>query len=158
MRNIAKFRVILLSWFGSGLTKRAPGTVGSAAALPVAALIAWTWSPAALVLASGLAFLLGWATARAHLKGENTDKDPQWIVIDEVAGQWLALAVVPLHLVWYLAAFAVFRIFDIYKPWPVGWADRKISGALGIMLDDILAAMYAALLLYGLQLAWTYHS
>ncbi len=147
-------RVALLSWFGTGLVKRAPGTFGSAAAIPIAAVIVWAWGPLALLAASGLTFFLGWGLAGIHLKDENGEKDPQWIVLDEVAGQWLTLAVVPLHLAWYLSAFVLFRMFDIYKPWPVSWADQKLEGALGLMLDDVLAGVYAALSLFGLQFAW----
>jgi phosphatidylglycerophosphatase A len=147
-------RILLLSWFGSGLVKRAPGTLGSIGAIPPAALIAWFWSPSALVAASALVFFLGWGLSRAHLEGSTDHSDPQWIVIDEVAGQWLTLAAVPLNPIWYLTGFLLFRVFDIYKPWPVRWADKQIPSALGIMLDDVLAGLYAALSLLALQFVW----
>lgn len=73
--------------------------------------------------------------------------DPGEIVIDEVAGQWLALLSAPLTPLAYALVFLLFRIFDICKPWPVRWADRQVPGGLGIMLDDLLAAVYAALAL-----------
>ena len=72
-------------------------------------------------------------------------QDPGAIVIDEVAAQWLVLLPAPLDPLSYAAAFVLFRIFDIWKPWPVGWADRRVHGGLGIMLDDLLAAAYAVL-------------
>ena len=78
--------------------------------------------------------------------------DPGAVVIDEVAGQWLALIAIPLDPLLYLLAFLAFRLFDILKPWPVGWADREVKGGLGIMLDDALAADYAAAVLWGV--AW----
>ncbi|MCS5606589.1 MAG: phosphatidylglycerophosphatase A, partial [Alphaproteobacteria bacterium] len=64
------------------------------------------------------------------------------VVIDEVAGQLLVLIVAPLEPLYYFAGFLVFRLCDITKPWPASWADRKVSGGLGIMLDDVLAALY----------------
>ena len=64
-------------------------------------------------------------------------------MIDEVAGQWLTLSIVPVDLRWYFLAFILFRLADIYKPWPVSLIDRRMKNALGIMLDDIAAAIYA---------------
>ena len=66
-------------------------------------------------------------------------------MIDEVAAQWVVLLPAPLDPLPYAAAFLLFRIFDIWKPWPVGWADRRVHGGFGIMLDDLLAAVYAVL-------------
>jgi len=145
---------MLLSWFGAGLAKQAPGTLGSLAAIPFAALIAWFWSPSTLIAASALIFFIGWWLSWLHLENSSDDKDPQWIVVDEVAGQWLTLAAAPLQPTWYLLGFVFFRIFDIFKPWPVSWADKQIPSALGIMLDDVLAGLYAALSLLALQFAW----
>ena len=71
--------------------------------------------------------------------------DPGAIVIDEVAAQWLVLLPAPLDPMSYVTAFLLFRIFDIWKPWPAGWADHRVHGGLGIMLDDLLAAIYAAI-------------
>ena len=67
------------------------------------------------------------------------------VVIDEIAGQWLVLLPAPLDPLAYASAFVLFRAFDIWKPWPVRWADRRVRGGLGIMLDDLLAAVYAIL-------------
>jgi phosphatidylglycerophosphatase A len=73
--------------------------------------------------------------------------DPGFIVIDEVAAQWLTLLGVPLDWRWFAAAFLLFRLFDITKPWPARTIERRVAGGLGIMLDDVVAALYAVLLL-----------
>ena len=138
---------MFLSWFGLGLLGTAPGTLGSAGALFPAAIITWVWGQNQLLTAATVAFVVGWGLTAMHLRDMPGEKDPQWIVIDEVAAQWAVLAVVPLSPWWYLAGFALFRLFDITKPWPVSWADRKVPGALGIMLDDALAGLYAAIVL-----------
>ena len=134
--------------FGAGLSPVAPGTVGSVAALvPWLALreLAWPWYAAVLLLA----FALGtWASnvmiARLRIA------DPGCIVWDEFVGQWIAL--VPLLFVahdwrWVAAGFALFRLFDVWKPWPVSWADRRVKGGFGVMLDDVVAGGYAAIAL-----------
>lgn len=134
--------------FGSGLSPVAPGTVGSAVALlPWLALreLPWPWYFVTLALA----FVVGvWAAnvmvARLRLA------DPGAIVWDEFVGQWIALA--PLLWFahdwrWVVAGFVLFRLFDVWKPWPVSWADRAVKGGLGVMLDDVLAGAYAAIAL-----------
>ena len=73
------------------------------------------------------------------------------MVIDEVAGQWLVLVVVPPDLVLYAAGFVLFRIADIVKPWPASWIDRTVKGGLGVMLDDTAAALYAGVALYAIS-------
>lgn len=137
----------LCSCFGLGRLGRAPGTVGSAAAVVVGAGLALLAGPLALVPLALMVFALGWWACRHLPKAE---EDPGWVVIDEVAGQWLALAFAPLTPLGVLAAFALFRLFDIWKPWPVSWADQTLSGAASIMLDDLLAGGYAALILLGI--------
>jgi len=138
-------RRMVLSWFGCGLSPKAPGTVGSLGALPLGAVLHWTLGGGGMVYAAMVLFVIGWGICAAHLRDPAAEKDPQWIVIDEVAGQWLALATVPLHPAGFLLGFILFRVFDILKPWPVSWADRQVGGALGIMLDDLLAGLYAAI-------------
>ena len=69
--------------------------------------------------------------------------DPPEIVIDEVCAQWLVLALLPREVLAYILGFAAFRFVDIVKPWPAGWADRHLTGAFGVMVDDLLAAPYA---------------
>lgn len=138
---------ILATWFGAGKLPLAPGTWGSLAALPFAWGLAWLGGPGALL--AGAAVVLGvgiWASNRV-IQASGA-KDPGEIVIDEVAGQWLALAAAPLDPLAYAAGFALFRVFDIFKPWPAGWIDAKMGGGAGIMLDDIIAGAYAGVALY----------
>ena len=144
----------IATFFMVGHMRPAPGSWGALAALPVAwALLELGGVPlfAAALLA---ACLLGvWATER-ETRGK-ADHDPSEIVIDEVVGQWVALLPVALGAevagvsyltLWpgWVAAFVLFRLFDIWKPGPIGWADRQ-PGALGVMLDDVLAGLLAAL-------------
>lgn len=138
---------LIATWFGTGLLPKLPGTWGSLAAVPVAWVIHRDFGPAALAAAAALAFLAGW-WACERLRAAGAEGDPGVIVIDEVAGQWLALVVVPPDLLAYATGFALFRFFDIVKPWPVDWADEHIEGPLGIMVDDLLAGLYAAVGLY----------
>jgi phosphatidylglycerophosphatase A len=114
--------------------------------LPVAWAIVRTWGVPGLAAAVGLAFAVGWWAA-ATITKVCTTEDPGAIVIDEVAGQWLVLVAAPLDPLAYALALLLFRIFDIWKPWPVRWAERHVKGGLGIMLDDLLAAVYAVLVL-----------
>ena len=141
---------MFLSWFGLGLLGRAPGTLGSLGALPLAAALSLLGGPWLLFAAAVAVFGLGWRLSVLHLR-DVAGEDPQWIVIDEVAAQWAVLAVLPLSLPWYAAGFAAFRLFDIAKPWPVSWADRAVGGGLGVMLDDALAALYAIAVLLCLR-------
>lgn len=144
--------VLLATWYGSGLLPIIPGTWGSLAALPFAWALHTHLGWSGLVLATIAAFGVGiWAANGyvARLGGA----DPGPVVIDEVAGQWLTLVpaayLVPNtpDLLTYGVAFVLFRIADIFKPWPASWADKKVHGGLGIMLDDIFAALYAGLAL-----------
>ncbi len=147
--------LMFLTWFGAGFSFHAPGTMGSLNAIPMAALIAWLAGSNALALASFVPFGLGMFFTARYLRKEPGDLDPQWIVIDEVVGLWITLSVVPLNVIWYVIGFGLFRLADIYKPWPVIWADQNLPGAWGIMLDDVLAGLYAAGVLLGLQYLWT---
>lgn len=140
--------------FGSGLSPVAPGTAGSLAALlPWLALRELPW-PAYLGVVA-LVFVVGvWASnvAIARLR----IADPGAVVVDEFVGQWLALlplVVTPRTWPWTIAGFALFRLFDVWKPWPVSWADRRVKGGFGVMLDDVIAGLYAALVLAAALLA-----
>jgi phosphatidylglycerophosphatase A len=146
---------LLAFGFGAGLSPLAPGTVGSLLALPLWLLLFWLpWPLYAGVCV--LLFLAGcWLCgASARLLGVH---DHGGIVFDEVVGMLvtclpllpaLALTSGPGWL-WWLAAFALFRAFDILKPWPIRWIDRHVHGGLGIMLDDLLAGLAAAGVLWG---------
>ncbi|MGI9393009.1 MAG: phosphatidylglycerophosphatase A family protein [Boseongicola sp.] len=145
---------MLLSFFGTGYLRPAPGTWGSLAALPAAWLLHEMGGPYALVIAAGLIFGLGLRATTVEIQNAE-DHDPSWIVIDEVIGQWIAL--IPVSIGAYamgidalrlwpgiLAAFLLFRLFDVWKPWLVGRADAR-GDALGLMLDDVLAGVFAAI-------------
>ncbi|PKU25703.1 phosphatidylglycerophosphatase A [Telmatospirillum siberiense] len=144
---------LLSTWFGAGLLPKAPGTWGSLAALPFAWIISLNGGWPVLSIAILLVFLLGWwaADRTARVIGI---ADPGCIVIDEVAGQWLTLVAAPPDLLHYAIGFALFRLFDITKPWPANWADRRIKGGLGIMLDDVFAGLYGLIAMQLLALVW----
>lgn len=149
---------------GVGHIRPAPGTWGSLVALPWGWLLHVLGGFPLLLLGVIAAFLSGWWATIKMTKGAD-DHDPSEIVVDEVVGQWIAL--LPLsYAAWsmglnvltmwpgWIAAFALFRLFDILKPGPVGWADRR-NDALGVMLDDVIAGILAALGI--LVLAGLYH-
>lgn len=127
---------------GIGRIRPAPGTWGSLAAMPAMLL-----GPAGAAILACLVGVLGWVAVRSVLADRPAD-DPGWIVVDEAAGMLVALAALPAGAGWVgaVAAFLLFRAFDILKPWPVSWADG-LHGATGVMLDDILAGAIAAALL-----------
>ncbi len=141
MRGLAR---LVASGLGCGFAPRAPGTVGSLAALVVGAALllgpAWVLPVAALV-----ACVAGvWAIRAAGAAG-----DPGWVVIDEVAGMWITLlGVRQVSAVGLVAAFVVFRVLDITKLGPIGWADRR-HGAMWVLADDIIAGVIGAVLLWG---------
>jgi phosphatidylglycerophosphatase A len=138
----------IASGLGTGLSPLAPGTVGSAAAL-----VPYLWLrelPLAAYLAVVLTvFVLGVLVSRSLCR-RCAVEDPGFIVIDEFVGQWLALMLAPPGWIWIIVGFLLFRLFDVWKPWPVSWADRNVGGGLGVMLDDALAGVLAALVLAGL--------
>ncbi len=140
---------LVASGFGSGFCPVAPGTAGSLVALGIGAA-ALSVMPTTLPLAAVTA-LVGWWAISAS--GESA-RDPGWVVIDEFAGQFLAMAPLPSPSpAGLLLAFALFRLFDIWKPGPVGWADRRKTAA-GVMGDDVIAGGIAAVLLWGAGWAW----
>lgn len=141
----------LAVWFGAGLSPVAPGTMGSIAALPPGLLILWLAGPSGwlwLAIAAAVLFPVGvWAANRHDTATGGHDSSE--IVVDEVVGQWLALLPAVWPVWWHiLLAFVLFRLFDVLKPWPVGWVDRQVSGGWGVMLDDVLAGLWAAALVW----------
>jgi phosphatidylglycerophosphatase A len=138
--------LVLGTWFGVGLLPVMPGTWASLVALPCAWAFRNWFGGIGLATATVILFAAGWWAASKLAEASGTS-DPGAIVIDEVAGQWLVLLGAALDPLSYFLAFLLFRIFDIWKPWPVRWADRRLKGGLGIMLDDLLAAVYAAVAL-----------
>ena len=141
--------VLLATWFGVGYLPKAPGTWGSLAALPFAWLIAVQAGSIGLIVASLLVFTIGiWSSnVFINLSGH---QDPSAVVIDEVAGMWMTLALIPPDITLYAIGFVLFRIVDIFKPWPAGWADRTVKGGFGVMLDDVLAALYSTAVVFAL--------
>jgi phosphatidylglycerophosphatase A len=138
-----KIHIVIATWFFSGFLPKAPGTWGSLAALPVGALIHLYFGWPALLAASALLFPIGVWSSSVYVRVYDKD-DPGQVVIDEVVGIWIALALLPLSLFWYLVGFALFRVFDVLKPFPISYLDRNIKGGLGIMVDDVLAGVFAA--------------
>ncbi|MFT6559235.1 phosphatidylglycerophosphatase A [Sneathiella sp.] len=149
LKNISLFHpaTILATWFWTGLSPKAPGTIGSLAALPFGYLIFSLLGDQALLIAIGLVFVIGVISTDVYLKKTGAS-DPGEVVIDEVAGQWIPLLIAGTNPLYYLFAFVLFRIFDILKPWPIGWMDKHIKGAFGVMFDDIAAGICAALILF----------
>jgi len=138
--------MLLATGFGTGLLPFAPGTWGSLAALPLAWAIRSHWGIVGIAIAAALACLLGWWAAAIVAKASGPE-DPGAIVIDEVVAQWVVLVPAPLDPLAYVLAFGLFRVFDVWKAWPARWADQHVKGGLGIVLDDLLAAVYAVGLL-----------
>ena len=149
-----KLANVIGTFFGAGYLKPAPGTWGSAAALPAAYVLHSIGGFPLLGLATLGVIAAGyWATAEMTRGQDN--HDPSEIVIDEVAGQWIALWAISypawshgldITALWpgWISAFVLFRLFDIWKPGPVGWADRK-EGPFGVMMDDVIAGVLAAI-------------
>ena len=133
---------LIASGLGSGLSPISPGTIGS-----IAACIAWTILPSLSlsqeITATVLLGVFGYAASLFAMRDAAAHADPQWIVIDEWCGMWIALTCCPDRTVsWVATAFVLFRFFDISKIGPVGWAERA-PGALGVMLDDVVAGVCA---------------
>ncbi|WP_297797868.1 phosphatidylglycerophosphatase A [uncultured Marinobacter sp.] len=132
---------LLAFGFGSGAASRAPGTWGSLAAIPLWLTIAWL-PFAAYWAVIVVAFVVGiWLCGKTA-----TDlkvHDHGGIVWDEFVGMWIALALIPDNIYGVLMAFALFRFFDVVKPWPISWIDRRAPGGLGIMVDDVVAGFMA---------------
>lgn len=153
-RGFLRNPVHLLAFgFGSGCAPKAPGTFGTLMALPFYLLLS-TLPVAAYVVVLVLAFVAGiWICERtSRALGVH---DHGGIVWDEFVGLWLTLCAVPLSWQAVLVGFVLFRVFDIWKPWPIGWLDRKVSGGFGIMLDDVVAGLYAAILMQmAVYLGW----
>ena len=129
------------TWFGAGLLPLFPGTWGSLAALPLAWLMLVYGSPQLLFIAAVLALLIGWWATARYLRASES-RDPAEIVVDEVSGQWLALVFADPARWWQWAlCFALFRLFDIAKPWPARAIEARRT-ALAVMADDSVAALY----------------
>ncbi len=134
---------------GAGWAKKAPGTVGTVAALPLAFVVSFV-DPWIRVVFAGAVFLVSTWFVHQYLVRSGRDEDPSEVVVDELVGLLMALAFVPWSFGAAVAGFVFFRLFDIWKPGPVGWLDRNVGGAWGVMLDDLVAGLMAGGVVYGL--------
>lgn len=146
-----KTATLLATWFGAGLFPKAPGTMGSLAALPFAWVIMEYSGRAGLLAATILVFFIGlWAT-KIYL-AETGKTDPGEVVIDEVVGQWLVCLLISNNydMGQYILALLAFRVFDVMKPWPVSVVDQR-HDAMGVMGDDVVAGIMGAVTLWGVN-------
>lgn len=136
---------LLAFGFGSGLAKKAPGTFGTLAAIPFFLLLQHLSWPIYLSWLL-VTFALGvfWCDRSSQALGVH---DHGGIVWDEFVGFWITMFMAPAGWVWILVGFVLFRLFDIIKPWPINWLDKKVHGGFGIMIDDVLAGIYALIVL-----------
>jgi phosphatidylglycerophosphatase A len=141
---------LIATWFGCGRLPWVPGTWGSLAALPFAAFIMWVGGPWALGIAAAAMFVVGVWASHTYARRLGVD-DPGSVVVDEVAAQWMVLVPAALDMRLYLIGFVLFRTFDIAKTWPANWIDRRVKGGLGIMADDLVAALYAGAVVFVLS-------
>jgi phosphatidylglycerophosphatase A len=132
--------------FGAGLSPKAPGTMGTLVAIPIYLLLLMYTSNGvylavlAVALAAGV-FICGYTAKQMGIE------DPKGVVWDEIVGYLITMLGLPLGWLWVIGGFLLFRLFDIWKPWPIRWVDRHIKGGIGIMLDDVIAAVFACVLL-----------
>ncbi len=133
--------------FGSGLMPKAPGTFGTLAAIPLYFLMNdlslwWYLSITILITFAGV-YLCAYTSEALGVH------DHGGIVIDEIAGYLITMIAVPFDWLWVVVGFLLFRLFDVFKPWPISWIDKNIHGGLGIMLDDVLAGLFSLIILQG---------
>jgi phosphatidylglycerophosphatase A len=142
--------------FGSGLLPKMPGTWGTVVAIPLYLCIAhtplWLYSLVTFALIC-VSFYICHVTA-----ADIGVHDHPGIVLDEIVGFLLTMWAIPVGWAWIGAGFLLFRIFDIWKPWPIRWVDRRVGGGVGIVVDDLLAAVYAWLILQGVLFFLAFYS
>jgi phosphatidylglycerophosphatase A len=140
---------VLGTWFGCGRVPYAPGTAGTLGAVPLYLLIRGFGPAIVLAVAAVITAIGVWAS---YVVIEKTKlKDPQIVVIDEVAGVLVTLAAAPLTWRALVVGVVLFRIFDQFKPWPANVAERRLPGGWGVMMDDIAAGVWGALVLLVLR-------
>jgi phosphatidylglycerophosphatase A len=133
--------LIFSSWFGTGLLPMAPGTFGTLAAVPPVIIVNYLGALYSTIFLIALIPLSIWASRISQQLLEKDD--PAEVVIDEAAGLLVAVFLIPFSLLGFIMAFFLFRVFDILKPYPIGIIDKRIKGGAGIVLDDIVAGIYA---------------
>jgi phosphatidylglycerophosphatase A len=155
----SKLANIIATYFGFGLSKFAPGTMGSLGSVPLAYFLIYYGGVSLLLISAIILFFVGVKATDVVIKESNIE-DPSKVVIDETVGQLLTFSLVALiypnqllgiqSLVYYVCGFALFRFFDIKKMGPVKYADTKINNAYGVMLDDVFAGIFASIVLLGI--------
>lgn len=149
--NVKRFLYLgFLSFFGTGFSPKAPGTIGSLATIPLILLLSYLdWSFSQVL---GLTFILFIISCFVADYAQNKEKvhDPGWIVMDEVIGMLITWLFVFPRTDWksLLLVFIIFRIFDIVKIFPANWCDKKIKNGMGTIIDDVISALYAGLVIY----------
>lgn len=151
---IKKFNLFFLTFFKIGKIKYAPGTVASLITCLLFLLLINIFNISVILLFTLLIFCYSFIAINNSFE-EFNEEDPQEIVIDEVVGQMLPLLALPIYETLYplpkiyycVAAFLLFRLFDVWKPYPINHIDNNVGGALGIMLDDIFASIYTIIIL-----------
>ncbi|MGX5915074.1 phosphatidylglycerophosphatase A family protein [Aliidiomarina sp. Khilg15.8] len=134
--------------FGSGLAPKAPGTMGTVAAIPIVVLVALLGDVTFAVL-TAVACVVGIYICGATAKAMGEHDHPA-IVWDEIAGYMVAMLAVPVNWQTLLVAFLLFRVFDVLKPWPISWLDKRVHGGLGIMIDDVIAGLATLVIMHAL--------
>ena len=147
--NLKKPSHLFASWFGIGLLRPAPGTWGSLVAILIWYFAEFLHSSIHIILP--IFILFSWLIC-SQASHDSESKDNSAIVIDEVAGMLVTLSFVSHGATTYLAAFLLFRLFDIWKPWPISWVDNNVKGGLGILLDDLIAGLFAGGIIYAIFL------
>ena len=143
--------LVLGTGFGAGYVPRAPGTAGSIVGLGAGlALAASPLGLPAVAAITAVACIAGVPICAASARSLGAP-DPPAVVWDEIAGMMVALLALPRGWYWWLVAFALFRAFDVLKPWPIGWLDRRMRGGAGIMVDDLVAGAFAWLVVQALS-------
>lgn len=149
-----KLALIIATYFGLGLSPKAPGTVGSVGTVPLAFVLAYFFGVYGILVAAIVVTIVGIMATDVVIRDQE-EKDPGKVVIDEVAGQLLAFVLVANDLyhnteLWwiYLVGFAAFRFFDICKMGPVKWFDSKMKNAYGVMMDDVCAGFMASVIVW----------
>ncbi len=149
-----KWSYFWASGLGIGFIPLMPGTVASLATLPLAWFLFKVGQSKGLILGALLIFIAAYFFVVIALRYSKDNQDPSFIVVDEVVGQLVTFILPTLFWssIWrleiYLVGFVLFRFFDILKPFHVGWVQKNVKGALGVMLDDIVAALYATVVLF----------
>ena len=140
----------LTTWFGSGLMIPAPGTWGTLGGALFGILLLATMSPLVVLIMAILLTIVGWI-ATQKVESQMSEHDSSFIVIDEVAAILFVYALLPVFSATFIIlGFIIFRIFDAAKPWPINWLDKQIGGAAGVMVDDLMAALYTLAILWGI--------